>query len=135
MQSKIKHQKHKVGFVGDGINDAPTLALADVGISMGSGSDISQQNANVIILNNSLESLLSAIQIAKKTKTIIYENIAFALGVKAVFVVLGLFGWATIWEAVFCDVGVALLALANAMRTMRLGGRKHNEAQNKAQKA
>lgn len=135
LQSKIKHQKHKVGFVGDGINDAPTLALADVGISMGSGSDISQQNANVIILNNSLESLLSAIQIAKKTKTIIYENIAFALGVKAVFVVLGLFGWATIWEAVFCDVGVALLALANAMRTMRLGGRKHNEAQNKAQKA
>lgn len=129
LQSKIKHQKHKVGFVGDGINDAPTLALADVGISMGSGSDISQQNANVIILNNSLESLLNAIQIAKKTKTIIYENIAFALGVKAVFVVLGLFGWATIWEAVFCDVGVALLALANAMRTMRLGGRKHNETQ------
>lgn len=135
LQSKIKHQKHKVGFVGDGINDAPTLALADVGISMGSGSDISQQNANVIILNNSLESLLSAIQIAKKTKTIIYENIAFALGVKAVFVVLGLFGWATIWEAVFCDVGVALLALANAMRTMRLGGKKRNETQNKAQKA
>lgn len=135
LQSKIKHQKHKVGFVGDGINDAPTLALADVGISMGSGSDISQQNANVIILNNSLESLLNAIQIAKKTKTIIYENIAFALGVKAVFVVLGLFGWATIWEAVFCDVGVALLALANAMRTMRLGGKKHNEAQNKTQKA
>lgn len=135
LQYKIKHQKHKVGFVGDGINDAPTLALADVGISMGSGSDISQQNANVIILNNSLESLLSAIQIAKKTKTIIYENIAFALGVKAVFVVLGLFGWATIWEAVFCDVGVALLALANAMRTMRLGEKKHNVAQNKAQKA
>lgn len=127
LQSKIKHQKHKVGFVGDGINDAPTLALADVGISMGSGSDISQQNANVIILNNSLECLLGAIQIAKKTKTIIYENIAFALGVKAVFVVLGLFGWATIWEAVFCDVGVALLALANAMRTMRLGEKKHNQ--------
>lgn len=136
LQSRLKHQKHKVGFVGDGINDAPTLALADVGISMGSGSDISQQNANVIILNNSLDSLLSAIQITKKTKTIIYENIAFALGVKAVFVVLGLFGWASIWEAVFCDVGVALLALANAMRTMRLGKKpNHNKTQNKPQKA
>lgn len=118
-QSSKKAKARKVGFVGDGMNDAPTLALADVGIAFASGSDLSCQHADVIMLNNSLESLQHAIAIAKKTKRIIYENIALALGIKAAFIVLGIMGVASIWEAVFGDVGVALLALANAMRTMR----------------
>ena len=112
--------KGKSVFVGDGINDAPSIALADIGISMGGvGSDVSKESADILIVDDSIAKIATAIKIARKTKRIIWQNIGFALGVKVVFIILGLFGIANIWEAVFGDVGVALLALSNAMRILK----------------
>ena len=119
-QDAIKDGKGKTMYAGDGINDAPVLALADVGVSMGRlGSDAAIETADVVIMDDSLMKLPESIKIARKTKTIIWQNIIFALGIKALFVILGFFGAATIWEAVFGDVGVALLALLNSMRILK----------------
>ncbi|MFY9150891.1 MAG: heavy metal translocating P-type ATPase [Prolixibacteraceae bacterium] len=127
-EDKVKHietlihesKGGKVAFVGDGINDAPVIARADIGIAMGAlGSDAAIETADVVLMTDSPSKVALAIDVAKTTRNIVWQNIYFAMGVKLIFIVLGVFGVATMWEAVFGDMGVALIAVFNAIRILK----------------
>ncbi|MBS4053333.1 MAG: HAD-IC family P-type ATPase, partial [Thermaerobacter sp.] len=123
MQQALWKGKQKLVFVGDGINDAPVIARADIGVAMGGlGSDAAIEAADVVIMQDAPSKVATAIRLSRYTTAIVRQNVALSLGVKLAFMLLGALGLTTIWGAVFADVGVTLLAIANAMRALRFEG-------------
>ena len=122
-----KSSRGKLFFAGDGINDTPVLARADIGIAMGGlGADAAIDVADVVIMNDEPSKIGTAVFVAKRTRKIVWQNIYFALGVKFLFLALGVIGIATMWEAVIADVGVSLLAVLNAMRVLKYNYKINN---------
>ena len=114
-------EKQKLAFVGDGINDAPVLTRADIGIAMGSmGSDAAIEAADIVLMDDDVTKIASIVKIARKTLSIVKQNIVFALAVKAIVLAMGALGFANMWEAVFADVGVSVIAILNSMRTLHI---------------
>lgn len=119
--NKIKEKSKGVIFVGDGINDAPVLSLADIGIAMGgAGSDIAVESADIVFINDEPYKVVETLKIAAENKKVVMQNIYFSLGVKLLVMILGVIGLANMWLAIFADVGVSAIAVLNASKILRI---------------